>query len=992
MNRHLNRWLIAFVTALSSLVVGGVAGAQQTEWVSGGITNMKGFNCVTNREEIMLSGYASYQRYTDQSAPKTGDSTYVSVVMSVPGQLCNPDSSVSVIPALVLPQGASLNITAQTPVRCFYKIANPNNPNPPQWTQFTGTQIGIPSPQNTGFRVGPICPDGQGGGYGTPFQIGPSGIYGGLALGIQYLPVSSDLEILVPIKFENELLGASGPNGGDKLKYIFDTVGLTPDPAIAEVLISVPYRAIINYPTPATNITASSAQLNAELYSYYKGGTAFFDYGTTTSYGSSVSQSVASTFLGANVFSDVTGLAPNTTYNYRLRYVTMSGTFLGANRTFVTSAAQNQTLSVTKTGAGTGTVSSSPAGINCGATCSASFPASSSVTLTATPASGSSFAGWGGACSGTGACAVTMSAARSVTASFTAAPPPQGFGSLSITLVGLPTGTLATLSLTRPDGSSVPYELMTGLGQNMSDVTPGVYTVTAPNITVANVAYTPNAVSQSATVTVGGNATINVTYSPAALPAFALSVTKAGTGTGDVSSNPAGISCGATCTANFASGSSVTLTAAPSSGSSFAGWGGACSGSGATCRVTMSAAQSVTATFNTTPIVNFALTVTKSGTGTGTVSSQPAGLDCGATCAANFASGSSVTLTAAPLSGSSFTGWGGACSGSASTCTVTMSSVQNVTASFATTPPAPLSFALTVTKSGTGVGSVSSNPGGIACGATCVANFGQASNVTLTATLTAGSSFAGWGGACSGSGACVVTMSSAQGVTATFTLNAPTPPPPPAPPTAPPASLGKPSGSPASANANKSENNVGALRLELGVGTSSPLTLQSLNFSSSGTGNDALDITGIKLYVDANGNGIVDAGETALAQGTFSGNDGAATLTLAAPRIFAVNSNTKLLVTLDFNSSLAQTSNKLALGSLALALLLGWRSKKRLAVIGLLAMAITINACRPEPVIPPTGSSTYAISLTGISLKDVNGAAITVSGLPIAGTTITVAK
>ena len=97
-------------------------------------------------------------------------------------------------------------------------------------------------------------------------------------------------------------------------------------------------------------------------------------------------------------------------------------------------------------------------------------------------------------------------------------------------------------------------------------------------------------------------------------------------------------------------------------------------------------------------------------------------------------------------------------------------------------------------------------------------------------------------------------------------------------------------------------------------------------------------------------------------------------------------------MTLDFNSSLAQTSNKLALGSLALALLLGWRSKKRLAVIGLLAMAITINACRPEPVIPPTGSSTYAISLTGISLKDVNGAAITVSGLPIAGTTITVAK
>ena len=103
-------------------------------------------------------------------------------------------------------------------------------------------------------------------------------------------------------------------------------------------------------------------------------------------------------------------------------------------------------------------------------------------------------------------------------------------------------------------------------------------------------------------------------------------------------------------------------------------------------------------------------------------------------------------------------------------------------------------------------------------------------------------------------------------------------------------------------------------------------------------------------------------------------------------------STTKLLVTLDFNSSLAQTSFKLALGSLALVLLLGWRSKKRLAVVGLLALTVTINACRTEPVIPPTGSSTYAVSLTGISLKDSSGANISVSGLPIAGTTITVAK
>ena len=76
---------------------------------------------------------------------------------------------------------------------------------------------------------------------------------------------------------------------------------------------------------------------------------------------------------------------------------------------------------------------------------------------------------------------------------------------------------------------------------------------------------------------------------------FALSVSLAGAGT--VNSNPAGINCPGTCTANFASGVNVTLTAAAASGSAFSGWSGACSGTG-TCSVTMNAVMSVTATFN----------------------------------------------------------------------------------------------------------------------------------------------------------------------------------------------------------------------------------------------------------------------------------------------------------------------------------------------------------------------------------------------------------
>ncbi len=80
----------------------------------------------------------------------------------------------------------------------------------------------------------------------------------------------------------------------------------------------------------------------------------------------------------------------------------------------------NYTLSVSK--GGNGTVMSSPTGINCGTTCTANFNSGTVVNLTATPASGNTFSGWSGACSGTGICTVTMSAARSVGATFALVP------------------------------------------------------------------------------------------------------------------------------------------------------------------------------------------------------------------------------------------------------------------------------------------------------------------------------------------------------------------------------------------------------------------------------------------------------------------------------------------------------------------------------------------------------------------------------------------
>jgi beta-glucanase (GH16 family) len=78
------------------------------------------------------------------------------------------------------------------------------------------------------------------------------------------------------------------------------------------------------------------------------------------------------------------------------------------------------------------------------------------------------------------------------------------------------------------------------------------------------------------------------------------------------------------------------------------------------------------------------------------------------------------------------------------------------------------SYALTVSKAGTGSGTVTSSPAGISCGSTCSASYASGTAVTLTAAAASGSTFAGWSGACTGTGTCSTTMSAARAVTATF--------------------------------------------------------------------------------------------------------------------------------------------------------------------------------------------------------------------------------
>src|SRR5204863_432841 len=135
---------------------------------------------------------------------------------------------------------------------------------------------------------------------------------------------------------------------------------------------------------------------------------------------------------------------------------------------------------------------------------------------------------------------------------------------------------------------------------------------------------------------------VNATFT---LRQYTLTVVNSGTGSGVVTSAPAGINCGSDCTEVYDHGTVVTLTATPAAGSTFAGWsGGGCSGTG-TCTTTINAAVTITATFT---LQQFTLTVARNGSGTGTVTSNPAGINCGGACAANYNFGTVVVLTAAP--------------------------------------------------------------------------------------------------------------------------------------------------------------------------------------------------------------------------------------------------------------------------------------------------------------------------------------------------------
>jgi len=437
-------------------------------------------------------------------------------------------------------------------------------------------------------------------------------------------------------------------------------------------------------------------------------------------------------------------------------------------------------------GGGTGTIRSTPAGIDCKVsgpsltgTCVFTFSGDAIVSLTSAAETGSVFGTWGDACVASSigpTCQVTMSQAQTASARFTALRRVVVTAGASSDGRGRVTG-----------ANGLDCRMSTGAisGTCLVDVPEG----TAYQLTAAAEPTSGNGAQQSfagwggdcssanGTVCMVTPGTSDITLTARFADAQAITVSLSGNGGGlvtggsTIACSRAGGANSGTCTETATFGSSVTLTAIPDVQSTFGAWTGACSGQAQTCTTTLSQARAVGATFSRRQVV---LTTTLNGPGAGAVSvngviacSTPANV-ASTSCAQSFDIGTAVTVIASAGASSQFTGFTGACSGNA-TCMVVLTASLTVTAAFRIAE-----FPLTFTLSGTGAGSLISSDGTTCTStltdrlATCTKLVPAGATVSVNAAPTVESSFSGFSGDCTGNGACSFVVNAPRSVNATF--------------------------------------------------------------------------------------------------------------------------------------------------------------------------------------------------------------------------------
>jgi hypothetical protein len=471
------------------------------------------------------------------------------------------------------------------------------------------------------------------------------------------------------------------------------------------------------YVHPSVNVTGSGTITPSAPQWVLKNGTASFVLDPADQY-----------YFGGITGTCPAGAAPTENLDGTWNYTTGS---IKSDCTVIANFFGLYQVSLTVTTVGPGTVVSNPSGIDCGDECIASYDANTEVALTATAGADSVFVGWSGDCSddGTVETKITLDTAKSCTATFTvplytitASASPVGGGGVSCVPNPVVLGSTSTCTI-----STNPfYTLDTVMGTCGGTLDGSIYTTAAI----------------SADCTVVANFVVD---------RFNLTVNTVGTGTGTVSSSPAGIDCGTDCSEDYDYNTVVTLTAIADAGSGFMGWSG-----DTDCLdgiVTMDAAKSCTATFT---VGLYTITASASPVGGGGVSCVPNPVLESSTSTCTISTNPHYTLN-------SVTGTcGGTLDGGIYT-TAAISADCTVVANFVADR-----FSLMVNTDGTGTGTVSSSPAGIDCGTDCSEDYDYNTVVTLTAIADAGSGFTVW----SGDTDCldgIVTMDAAKNCTATFT-------------------------------------------------------------------------------------------------------------------------------------------------------------------------------------------------------------------------------
>jgi len=386
----------------------------------------------------------------------------------------------------------------------------------------------------------------------------------------------------------------------------------------------------------------------------------------------------------------------------------------GVTDTFSVTTILSHTLKITKTGSGTGKVTSSPAGIDCGSTCSDQFGEGEVVALTPTPDISSTFAGW----SGDSDCSdgqVTMSTDVNCTATF-------DLKSYTITATAGTGG-----SINPPGNVVVTY----GSDQNFTITPDTCYHI----VDVSADGISKGAITNYSFTNVMDSHTISASF---AIDTYTITAT-AGTGGSILPSGGIVVNCG--------NDQSFTIT--PSTGYHILNVLVDGVSKGAITNYTFTnvkGTHTISATFG---INTYTLRTQKTGTGNGTVTSNPAGINCGSDCTDIYNYGTIVTLTPTPDTGSTFTGWSG--NADCSDGQVTMDSNKSCIATFTLNQ-----YTVTANAQGNGTGMVQSNVGGINysypsnnTGTTTSLDHG--SSITITANAGTGTT-ASWKGTCTATG------------------------------------------------------------------------------------------------------------------------------------------------------------------------------------------------------------------------------------------------